>query len=49
VSRDVGVQPANAQIEFTSTVGDFVFESAPLATSTTDAAQIGQESNGSFY
>ena len=30
-------------------VGDFVFESAPLAESITEAAQLGVESNGSFY
>jgi hypothetical protein len=28
---------------------DFEFVSAPLATSTTDAAQLGSERNGAFY
>jgi hypothetical protein len=28
---------------------DFDFVSAPIATSTTDAAQLGRERNGSFY
>jgi len=40
---------AMAQMEWTARSGDFEFESAPLATSTTDAAELGQESNGSFY
>ena len=29
--------------------GDFEFQSAPLASSTTVAAELGQESNGAFY
>jgi hypothetical protein len=40
---------ANAQIEWSGRSGDFEFQSRPLATSTTVAAEIGQESNGSFY
>ncbi len=40
---------AVAQMEWTGRSGDYEFVSAPLATSTTDAAQLGEESNGSFY
>lgn len=40
---------AVAQMEWSGRSGDFEFRSAPLSTSTTDAAQLGQESNGSFY
>ena len=42
-------QDAIAQMEWSGRSGDFLFESAPLATSTTDAAEIGEEWNGSFY
>lgn len=40
---------ALAQMEWSGRSGDFEFQSAPLATSTTDAAQLGSESNGSYY
>lgn len=40
---------ALAYIEYSGRAGDFEFESAPLASSTTQAAEIGRESNGSFY
>jgi len=40
---------ANAQIEFTARAGDLDITSSPLAQSTTIAAQMGEESNGSFY
>ena len=40
---------ALAYIEYSGRAGDFEFQSAPLASSTTQAAEIGQESNGSFY
>jgi hypothetical protein len=40
---------ASAQMDFTAVTTDFMFESAPLEASTTDAAQLGHESNGSFY
>lgn len=40
---------ALAHIEYSGRAGDFEFESAPLASSTTAAAEIGRESNGSFY
>jgi len=43
------VQPALAQMEWSGRSGDFEFQSAPLATSTTDAAQLGSCSNGSYY
>ncbi len=43
------VRYALAQMEWTAQTPDYDFESAALATSTTDAAQFGQESNGSFY
>jgi hypothetical protein len=42
-------QYAMAQMDFTGMTTQFLFESAPLETSTTDGAQIGHESNGSFY
>ena len=38
-----------AQMEWTATVGDFTFVSAPLATSSSSFAEIGQERNGSFF
>ena len=40
---------ATAQMEWTARSGDYEYTSAPLATSTTDAAQIGLERNGSFF
>jgi hypothetical protein len=36
-------------MEWSARTVDFDFQSAPLATSTTDAAQLGAESNGSYY
>jgi len=43
------VQSASAKMEWSARTADFDFQSAPLATSTTDAAQLGEESNGSYY
>jgi len=40
---------ASAQMEWSARTVDFDFVSAPIATSTTDAAQLGSERNGSFY
>jgi hypothetical protein len=40
---------ATAQIAYTIRTVDFDITSAPLADSTTVAAELGQESNGSFY
>jgi hypothetical protein len=40
---------ASGQIEYSGRAGHFAFQSAPLASSTTRAAELGQESNGSFY
>jgi hypothetical protein len=40
---------AIARMEWTAETPDFSFVSAPLSTSTTDAAQVGSERNGSFY
>lgn len=40
---------AAAQMEWSARTTDFDFVSAPLATSTTDAALLGSERNGSFY
>jgi hypothetical protein len=40
---------AQAQMEWTGRSGDFEFRSAPLGRSTSSAAEIGRESNGSFY
>jgi hypothetical protein len=42
-------QYATAQIEYQIHTGNFDIVSAPLANSTTEVAQLGQESNGSFY
>ena len=38
-----------AQMEWSGRVGDFEYRSAPMSESTTDAGQLGHESNGSFY
>jgi hypothetical protein len=38
-----------AQMEWTATVGDFTFVSAPLATSSSSFAEIGHERNGIFF
>jgi len=43
------VRSAVALMEWSARTVDFDFQSAPLATSTTDAAQLGQQSNGSYY
>ena len=40
---------AAAQMEWSARTPDFDFVSAPIGTSTTDAAQLGFERNGSFY
>ena len=40
---------ALAQMEYKIRTVDFDIESAPLADSTTAAAEFGEESNGSFY
>jgi hypothetical protein len=40
---------ASAQMEWSARTVRFDFVSAPIATSTTDAAQLGSESNGAFY
>jgi hypothetical protein len=40
---------ASAQMEWSARTVDFDFVSAPIATSTTDAAQLGSERNGAFY
>jgi hypothetical protein len=41
--------PAIAQMEWSGSSGDYEFTSAPLAESITEAAQLGAETNGSFY
>lgn len=38
-----------AQMEWTATVGDYRFVSAPLATSSSSFAELGHERNGSFF
>jgi hypothetical protein len=43
------IREAAAQMDFTAVSGDFEYVSAALETSTTDAAQLGFQSNGSFY
>jgi hypothetical protein len=40
---------ASAQMEWSARSGPFDFQSAPLDTSTTDAAELGWERNGTFY
>jgi hypothetical protein len=39
----------SAQMEWTGTVGDFTFASAPMATSSSSFAEIGHLRNGSFF
>src|SRR5207248_1383976 len=39
----------NAQMEWSATVGDYQFVSAPLATSSSVFAELGHERNGSFF
>jgi hypothetical protein len=39
----------SAQMEWTGTVGDLTFASAPLSTSSSSFAEIGHERNGSFF
>jgi hypothetical protein len=43
------LRDATAQMEWSARTPDFDFVSAPIATSTTDAALLGSERNGSFY
>ena len=43
------VRNATAQMDWTARSGIYEYTSAPLATSTTDYAQLGTESNGSFF
>ncbi len=43
------MRAATAQMEWSARSGIYEYTSAPLETSTTDAAQIGEESNGSFF
>ena len=38
-----------AQMEWTGTVGDYHFVSAPLATSSSEFALLGHERNGAFF
>ena len=40
---------ASAQMEWSARTVDFDFVSAPIATSTTDGAELGTERNGAFY
>ena len=43
------LRPATAQMDWTARSGIFDYASASLATSTTDLAWLGTESNGSFF
>ncbi len=43
------MRAATAQMEWTARSGIYEYASAQLATSTTEFAQIGEESNGSFF
>ena len=38
-----------AQMEWSATVGDYSFVSAPLSTSSAEFAELGTERNGSFF
>jgi hypothetical protein len=38
-----------AQMEWTATVGDFRYVSAPASTSASEFAELGTERNGSFF
>jgi hypothetical protein len=38
-----------AQMEWTAKVGDFMFVSDPISTSSSSFAEIGHERNGSFF
>ena len=40
---------AVARMEWSGRSGDFEFQSEPLANSISEAAELGRESNGSFY
>jgi hypothetical protein len=40
---------AAARMEWSARTPDYDFVSAPIETSTTDAAQLGAERNGTFY
>jgi hypothetical protein len=40
---------AEAKMEWSASSGQFEYQSAPLDESTTEAAQLGEESNGFFY
>jgi len=40
---------SSAQIEWTASAGDYSFASAPLNTSSSSFAELGQERNGSFF
>jgi hypothetical protein len=40
---------ASAKMEWSARTIDFDFVSAPIATSTTEAAEVGREQNGAFY
>jgi hypothetical protein len=43
------MRTATAQMDWTARSGKFDYTSAALGTSTTDAAQLGTESNGSYF
>ena len=43
------MSPATAQMEWSGRSGEFEFQSAELLTSVSEGAQLGTESNGSFY
>ena len=43
------LRPATAQMDWTARSGNFEYTSGPLATSTTDLAWLGTESNGSYF
>jgi len=43
------MRTATAQMDWSARSGIYEYTSAPLATSAQDFAQLGQESNGSFF
>lgn len=43
------VKTGTAQMEWSARIGDLLYQSFPISTSTSDVAELVQESNGSFY
>jgi len=43
------IKTGTAQMEWTARIGDLLYHSFPIGTSTSDAAELVQENNGTFY